>query len=88
MENKQVFKESLCRADQFGRPVQYWNPVKKEHYVLQVAAKGQECNILRWLKNNMVEVEFTVVTKAPNGNPIMKLKKEKVNRNMIEEAGE
>jgi hypothetical protein len=84
---KLVFKESLCRADEFGRPMRYWDPRKKEHYVVRVAEKGQACRILRELKRGEVEVEFTVVLPDPikAGNIIMKMKKEKIAREMLEE---
>ena len=82
------FKESLCRADEYGRPVMYWDPNKKERYVMQVAAKGQSCQIVRELKKGMVEVEFTVITTVPDGkgNRISKAKKEKVHKDMLEVA--
>jgi len=85
---KLVFKESVCRADEFGRPVKYWNPKTKENYVLQVAKKGQDCRILRELKRGEVEVEFTVCLPDPMhmGNLILKLKKEKIPREMLEEV--
>ena len=82
------FKESLCRADEYGRPVMYWDPNKKERYVMQVAEKGQSCQIVRELKKGMVEVEFTVVVNVPDGkgNRISKAKKEKVHKDMLEVA--
>jgi len=85
-ETKLVFKDNVCRADEFGRPITYWDPKKKERYVLRVAAKGQECRILRELKRGFVEVEFYACVPMPNGNTQVTHKKEKIQREMLEEV--
>jgi len=86
-ETKHRFKESLCRADEYGKPIRYWDPKKKEHYVMQIAAKGQSCEVLRECGKGMPEVEFTVTgSRDTRGNIIMKLKKEKVPKEYIEEV--
>jgi hypothetical protein len=86
-KTKTRFKESLCRADEFGRPVKYWDLKKKEHYVIQVAAKGQGRRIIRDCGKGYVEVEFVVMgIPDKNGNRISAYKKEKVPKEFIEEV--
>jgi len=84
---KLAFKDNLCKSDEFGRPMQFWDPVKKEHYVYRVVEKGQACRIVRVLPKMNVVVEFCVVGQVDlSGNLITSLKRETIPMNLLEEV--
>lgn len=84
---KTVFKDHVCRADKYGRPMTYIDPKTQERYVIRIAEKGQACRIIRELKRGMVEIDYILASKPDkDGNNQYRHMKEKVNKDILEEV--